>query len=61
MLNEYNAVKVQLGKILNKKIKGTILRGKAQWYENGGKKYQLLTQSRKTKFPKEKNFKAKTI
>ena len=61
LLNEYNAIKVQLDKILNKKIKGTILRSKARWYENGEKKYQLLTQSRKTRFPMEKNFKAKTI
>ena len=37
LLNEYNAVKAQLDKILNKKIKGTILRSKARWYENGEK------------------------
>ena len=58
LLNEYNAVKVQLDKILNKKIKGIILRSKARWYENG-KKHQLLSQSRKTKFPKEKISKPK--
>ena len=59
LLNEYNAVKVQLDKILNKKIKGTILHSKARWYENGEKKHQLLSQSRKTKFPKEKQSKLK--
>ena len=36
-MNEYNAVKVQLDKIFNKKIKGTILRSKGRWYENGAK------------------------
>ena len=37
LLNEYNAVKVQLDIILNKKIKRTILPRKARWYENGEK------------------------
>ena len=36
-MNEYNAVKVQLDKIFNKKIKGTILRSKGRWYENRAK------------------------
>ena len=36
-MNEYNAVKVQLDKIFNKKIKGNILRSKGRWYENGAK------------------------
>ena len=30
LLNGYNDIKVQLDKILNKKIKGTILRSKAR-------------------------------
>ena len=37
LLNEYNDIKVQLDKILNKKIKGTILRSKARVVWKRGK------------------------
>ena len=38
LLNEYYTLKAKLEKLSNKKIKGTILRSKARWYENGQKK-----------------------
>ena len=37
LLNEYYTLKEKLEKVSNKKIKGTILRSKARWYENGEK------------------------
>ena len=39
LLNEYYTLKAKLEKVSNKKIKGTILRSKARWYENGEKKF----------------------
>ena len=57
-LNEYNAVKVQLDKILNKKIQGLFYIAKLDGMKTG-KKHQLLSQCRKTKFPKKKISKLK--
>ena len=37
LLNEYYTLKAKLEKLLNRKIKGTILRSKARWYDNGEK------------------------
>ena len=48
LLNEYYTLKAKLEKVSNKKIKGTILRSKARWYENGEKnsKYFLNLEKR---------------
>ena len=37
VLNEYYSLKAKLEKLSNRKIKGTILRSKARWYEHGEK------------------------
>ena len=59
-MNEYNAVKVQLDKILTKKSKGLFYVAKVDGMKTEQKTPTTFS-SRKTKFPKEKNFKAKTI
>ena len=59
LLNEYNAVKVQLDKILNNKIKGTILRSKARWYENGEKNTNYFLNLEKRSFLRKKLSKLK--
>ena len=48
LLNEYHTLKAKLEKPWNKKIKGTVLRSKARWYENGEKnsKYFLHLEKR---------------
>ena len=48
LLNEYYTLKAKLEKYRTKKIKGTILRSKARWYENGRKysKYFLNLEKR---------------
>ena len=42
-------------------MKGTILRSKARWYENGENNAKYFLNLGKQNFPMEKNFKAKTI
>ena len=48
LLNELNVLKAKLEKISNQRIKGTILRSKARWYENGERnsKYFLNLEKR---------------
>ena len=59
LLNEYNAVKVQLDKILNKKIEGNILRSKARWYEHGEKNTNYFLNLEKRNFLRKKISKLK--
>lgn len=48
LLNDYYTLTAKLEKLLNRKIKGMILRSKARWYENGEKnsKYFLNLEKR---------------
>ena len=50
MLNEYYTLKAKLEKLLNKKIKGTILHSKARWYENGEKNSSYFLNLEKRNF-----------
>ena len=55
VLNEYYSLKAKLEKLSNRKIKGTILRSKARWYEHGEKNYKYFLN------PEKRNFLRKTI
>ena len=59
LLNEYYALKAKLEKLLNKKIKGTILRSKARWYENGEKNSSYFLNLEKRNFLRKKISKLK--
>ena len=59
MLNEYYTLKAKLEKLLNKKIKGTILRSKARWYENGEKNSSYFLNLEKRNFLRKKISKLK--
>ena len=54
LLNEYYTLKAKLDKLLNKKIKGTILRSKARWYENGEKNSKYFLNLEKRNFLRKK-------
>ena len=54
LLNEYYTLKEKLEKVSNKKIKGTILRGKARWYENGEKNSKYFLNLEKGNFLRKK-------
>ena len=59
LLNEYLTLKAKLEKVLNKKIKGTILRSKARWYENGEKNSKYFLNLEKRNFLRKKISKLK--
>ena len=59
LLNEYYTLKAKLEKLLNKKIKGTILRSKARWYENGEKNSSYFLNLEKRNFLRKKISKLK--
>ena len=61
LLNENYTLKAKLEKLLNKKIKGTILRSKARWYENGEKNSSYFLNLEKRNFLRKKDFKVKII
>ena len=59
MLNEYYTLKSKLEKLSNKRIKGTILRSKARWYENGKKNCKYFLHLEKRNFFRKKISKLK--
>ena len=59
LLNEYYTLKTKLEKLSNKKIKGTILRSKARWYENGEKNSKYFLHLEKRNFLRKKISKLK--
>jgi len=59
LLNEYFTLKAKLEKVLNKKIKGTILHSKAQWYENGEENSKYFLNLEKRNFLRKKISKLK--
>lgn len=59
LLNEYYALKAKLDKFLNTKIKGTIVRSKARWYENGEKNSKYFLNLEKRNFLRKKISKLK--
>ncbi len=59
LLSEYYALKVKLDKFLNTKIKGTIVRSKARWYENGEKNSKYFLNLEKRNFLRNKISKLK--
>ena len=61
LLTEYYTLKAKLEKLSNKKIKGTILRSKARWYENGEKNSKYFLHLEKRNLLRKKDFKAKII
>ena len=59
LLNEYYSLKAKLEKISNRKIKGTILRSKARWYEHGEKNSKYFLNLEKRNFLRKKISKLK--
>ena len=60
LLNEYHTLRAKLEKkLLNKKIKCTILRSKARWYENGEKNSSYFLNLEKRNFLRKKISKLK--
>ena len=59
MLNEYYTLTAKLEKVSNKTIKGTILRSKARWYENGEKNSKYFLNLEKRNFLRRKISKLK--
>ena len=59
LLNEYYTLKSKLEKLSNKRIKGTILRSKARWYENGKKNSKYFLHLEKRNFFRKKISKLK--
>jgi len=59
LLNDYYTLTAKLEKLLNRKIKGMILRSKARWYENGEKNSKYFLNLEKRNFLRKKISKLK--
>ena len=59
LLNELNVLKSKLEKISDQRIKGTILRGKARWYENGERNSKYFLSLEKKNYLRKKITKLK--